>query len=57
MRHTDTMTVDIGTPVKLTRNRIDAASSAAHVRVFDGPIPDQDRDDIARKVGAKRGRS
>jgi Sigma 54 modulation protein / S30EA ribosomal protein len=43
-------------PAKVTRDRMDAASLPAHVRVIGGAIPDEDRDYIARKLGIKLGR-
>jgi ribosome-associated translation inhibitor RaiA len=43
-------------PVKLTRDRTDAASLPAHVRVIGVAIGDQKRDYIARKLGMKLGK-
>ena len=41
--------------VKLTRNRRSGPSPPAHVRVISGPIDDEDRDYIARKLGMRVG--
>jgi hypothetical protein len=43
-------------PAKVTRNRLDAASLPAHVRVIGGAVGDEDRGYIARKLGMKLGR-
>jgi hypothetical protein len=43
-------------PAKVTRNRLDAASLPAHVRVIGGAVGDEDRDYVARKLGMKLGR-
>jgi putative sigma-54 modulation protein len=43
-------------PVKQSRDRMDAASLPAHVRVIGAAIGDHDRDYIARKLGMKLGK-
>jgi hypothetical protein len=41
--------------VKVSRDRSDATSVPAHVRVIGGTIADEDRDYVARKLGMKLG--
>jgi CBS domain-containing protein len=43
-------------PVKLTGDRTHAVPAPAHVRVIGGGIEDEDRDEIARRLGRKLGK-
>jgi hypothetical protein len=43
-------------PVKLTRDRTEATSPPAHVRVIGAAVADADREYIARKLGMKFGK-